>query len=239
MLEKRWTSVSVVVSLPHGGGAIAGVQRRRKVAAKPGGIKLLLNDGVSFAHGAANALREQADRMQKCGPPQVAGLWTLQFDALNAGFEAIKPQIEASTVEGDRCVYIFELTDTGAVLTVREKMTEIVKCKRDKIGDFESYKCISQYNAKSRNSGVLYVGSSFATENRKATLSTRIKQHLGLSNHTTYAMHLAKWASGLQGGVQITVYQYPDETDRENVLAIEDYLSRKLDPLLGRRGRAR
>ena len=202
-------------------------------------MKLLPSDSVHFAHGAANALREQADRLEKCGPPKLAGPWTLQFAALNTDFEAIKSQIKAATFEGDRCVYIFELTDHSAVSTVREKMTEIAKYKSEKIGDFDSYKCISQYNSESRNSGILYVGSSYATKNRKATLATRIKQHLGLSNHTTYAMHLAKWASALRGGVKITVYQYPNETDREDVLAIEDYLSGKLDPLLGRRGRAR
>jgi hypothetical protein len=209
------------------------------VAAKREGIKLLLNDGANFAHGAAIALREQADRLQKCGPPQLAGPWTLTFEDLSTGFEAIKPQIKAATVGGDRCIYIFELTDLNAVLTMRIKMGEIENYKKAKEGSFPAYKFVAQYNANALDSTVLYVGSSYATANRKATLASRIEQHLGLSNHTTYAMHLAQWASGLPGGVKITVYQYPDETVREDVLAIEDYLSGKLDPLLGRRGRAR
>jgi len=227
------------VSLPDGGGAIAGAQGQRKMAAKSEALKLLLNNSVNFAHDAANALREQADRLQKCGQPQMAGPWALTFDDLSAGFEAIKSQIAAATVGGDRCVYIFELTDPNAVQTIRTKMAEIENYKKAKEGSFPAYKFVAKYNANSVDSTVLYVGSSYATGNRKATLASRIGQHLGLSNNTTYAMHLAQWASGLPGGVNITVYQYPNETDREDVLAIEDYLSGKLDPLLGRRGRAR
>ena len=143
------------------------------------------------------------------------------------------------TAGGDRCVYVFELTNSDALPLLRKAMEKITKDKKDKTGGFAANAYVAKYNAGAKDSLALYVGSSFATGKRIRTLLTRLTQHLGLSNGTTYAMHLARWTNSLPGGVGITVYQYPNETCRDDISAIEDYLSVKLDPLLGRRGRAR
>jgi hypothetical protein len=196
-------------------------------------------DSLSFARCAGSTLRDQADRLDKCGAPQVGGPWTLLFKDLSAGYDAIARDLKTLISGGDRCVYVFRLTEIEAVASLRYKMAEIVGHKKAKTGDFGASKYVAQYNANAADSCNLYVGSSFATGKRTNTLASRLAQHLGISNETTYAMYLARWAYALPGGVRITVYQYPHHTIREDVLAIEDYLAGTLNPLLGRRGRAR
>ena len=110
-------------------------------------------------------------------------------------------------------------------------------------------------NAKSRTdlalpqdnsqiSNIVYVGSSFATANRKNTLRDRLRQHLLKAPRGTYALSLSEWAHKLRGGIIVSAWQYPAhwrganaEADaRRVVLAIEDWLAGKLKPMLGRRG---
>ena len=198
-----------------------------------------IQESGSFANHASAALREQATRLEKVGMPDLLGPWALRFDDLNSGFEVVRHEIAHATAGGDRCVYVFALTDPAAVPLVRTAMEKITRDKKEKTGAFAANQYDAKYNAGARESLTLYVGSSFATGKRTRTLVTRLAQHLGLSNTTTYAMHLAQWAGRFPGSVLITVYQYPNETCRDDILAIEDYLSVTLDPLLGRRGRAR
>ena len=192
-----------------------------------------------FASNAAAMIREQAARLDGVAAPDVFGPWPLRFEDLEAGFNGLKDEIRHATASGDRCIYVFELTDPAALPPLRSAMDTITKDKKTKTGAFAANNNVAKFNAVAAAGHALYVGSSFATGKRKYTLLTRLAQHLGLSNGTTYAMHLAKWATGLPGGVLITVYQYPNDTCRDDISAIEDYLSVTLDPLLGRRGRAR
>lgn len=194
------------------------------------------NDRHDFAKNTAAALRKQADRVERIDAPVSAGPWVLPFNDLDSHFRQIKEDIQHVTAAGDRCVYVFRLTDPAALGPLRSAMETIEQNKKAKTGEFTN---VAKYNSGAADGETLYVGSSFATANRKHTLVTRLAQHLGLSNKTTYAMHLAAWATGLPGGVQISVYQYPIDTCRDDISAIEDHLSASLDPILGRRGRAR
>jgi hypothetical protein len=118
-------------------------------------------------------------------------------------------------------------------------MEEIARTRKSGEETPWSGRRIAQHNAGAPDGMVLYVGSSYATGTRKGTLATRLAQHLGLSGGTTYAMHLAQWAAAIPGGVDVTVLQYPPGIRREDLLAIEDHLSARLGPMLGRRGIAR
>ena len=90
-------------------------------------------------------------------------------------------------------------------------------------------------------SRTLYVGSSFATKNRRGTLKTRLTHHLVEAPKGTFALSLAYWAHRCRGGIILKAWQYPEtECERKNyrqaILAVEDQMSQTLRPMLGRRG---
>lgn len=97
----------------------------------------------------------------------------------------------------------------------------------------ETYLAFSRYKGKKDRacaklnapSMVLYVGSS-TTGVRK-----RIKEHMGLGNKATSALHLSHW---FNGKYKVTVKQY--DVDHEVLQIIEDDLSDLLRPAFGKKG---
>ena len=71
----------------------------------------------------------------------------------------------------------------------------------------------------------LYVGSS-------QKLRDRLKQHLGITSKTTYALHLSKWWENKK--IEIEIYEI---LDSDNMQLYEDCLWRKYKPILGREGK--
>lgn len=202
-------------------------------------MKALPFGSSSAAGDAAQDLRTRADRLAALDDPVEEGPWRISFSDPGAAFETIRPRIAEATAGGDRCIYVFTLTDESAAPMIRSAMEEISRTRKSGEETPWSGRRIAQHNAGVPDGMVLYVGSSYATGTRKGTLATRLAQHLGLSGGATYAMHLAQWARHLPGGVDVSVLQYPLEILREDLLAIEDHLSSKLGPMLGRRGSAR
>ena len=184
-----------------------------------------------FARDAAQRLRKTASELDSCPAPQVLGPWTVPFGSLEIDGARMLSELYEMISE-DRSIYMFELTDASATSILRSTLQNL---KSTKMHGFSAPKV----NLVEGNSRCLYVGSSFATGKRRHTLVARLKQHLGLSNTSTYAMHLQRWARDIPGAITINVWQYSKNVDRLMVLAIEDALAEMHQPLLGKRGTAR
>lgn len=71
----------------------------------------------------------------------------------------------------------------------------------------------------------LYVGSS-------KKLRDRLKQHIGITSKSTYALHLNKWWKNKK--IEIEIYEV---VDFDNIQLYEDCLWQKNRPILGREGK--
>lgn len=187
-----------------------------------------------WAQQAGSHLRAIIEEIETAPAPEFIGQLNMPFSRLAT--EA-RPAIENLTkderIERDRCVYIISLDDVADP----EEVSEAFKYAKANL----SYALPKHNKSHSRT---LYVGSSCATGKRKNTMRMRLQQHLLGTSKVTSALSLAKWTSTLAGGVTVSVWQYPsfgddtegDQAARRIVLAIEDWLSHKLKPMLGRRG---
>lgn len=82
-----------------------------------------------------------------------------------------------------------------------------------------------EINNEPNKSKCLYVGSS-------KKLRDRLKQHLGLTSKTTYALHLNQWWKNKE--IEIEIYEV---IDKDNIQLYEDCLWQKNKPILGREGK--
>ena len=82
-----------------------------------------------------------------------------------------------------------------------------------------------EMNDESGQNKCLYVGSS-------KKLRDRLKQHLGLTSRTTFALHLKEWWTDKI--IEIEIYEIKD---RENMQLYEDLLWQKYKPIFGREGK--
>ena len=97
----------------------------------------------------------------------------------------------------------------------------------------ETYNSLLKYKAtKERScpainspSKIMYVGSS------TTGVKSRIKQHLGDGNKSTYALHLKHW---FDGGYKITIMEF--DKARDVLQIIEDDISERLAPAFGKKG---
>ncbi|PKI17967.1 GIY-YIG nuclease family protein [Colwellia sp. 12G3] len=97
-------------------------------------------------------------------------------------------------------------------------------------GAFDSlskYKASKERSCPAINSPskIMYVGSS------TTGVKSRIKQHLGDGNKSTYALHLKHW---FDGDYKITIMEF-DRT-RDVLQIIEDDISDRLSPAFGKKG---
>lgn len=196
-------------------------------------------DATSWAQAAADEMRKSADAVAAAPEPLHLREERVLFAQLGKGthdlIDRLAPQ---DLIDRDRCLYVFGLDDEADPEAIMRAYREAKERPDPKLK-------LPQNNfVSSTTSRVLYVGSSCATGKRKHTLRSRLSQHLLCAPAGTYALSLAKWASGLEGGLVVNTWQYPslgegpegDKAARHLVLAIEDWLSNKLAPMLGRRG---
>ncbi len=191
-------------------------------------------DSACWASEAAARLHKTADSLAVAPSPKYLGAEPLRFATLDVTADAaIKRLTDTSLIDRDRCLYVITLdaeADAGEVSIA-----------------FDTAKLRSELRLPQKNctiSDTLYIGSSCATKNRKATLRNRLRQHLIKAPSGTYALSLGAWASHLEGGIVVTAWQYPsmgdgregDDTARGIVLAVEDWLASERKPMLGRRG---
>ncbi len=193
-------------------------------------IDLSIPDLSSWPSSAAKELRAVADLVAASEPPTRLGEVTLRFSDLRThGEEAIKSLTPTGAIDRDRCIYVISLGED----VDREKLIAAYLDARS-----EGVLKLPQDNKTM--SATLYVGSSFATQKRKGTLRTRLRQHLLSAPKGTYALSLAQWATGIEGSLTVQAWQFPPAADdgmsRLVVLGVEDWLSRELEPMLGRKG---
>jgi hypothetical protein len=180
---------------------------------------------------AANLMSERAKILSSAPYPENLGEIEISFSNLQQGVENLSTIVQK--IDRDRCIYIFRIKDDAEIKNVRKKFCGAKKSpglKLPQLNDSES--------------NILYVGSSCATQNRKKTLLTRLRQHILKAPKGTYALSLSEWASGLNGGFIVNAWQYPsmgegaegDKAARSMVLAVEDWLAEELKPMFGRRG---
>lgn len=187
-----------------------------------------------WADATASELRRVADRIAAAPPPEHLGEIRLCFAKLaEKDSTAIVELTHDDKIDRDRCLYVISLDDKASSKAF-VKAYEEAKNRRD----------LRLPQNNDHESNILYVGSSCATQNRRHTLRNRLRQHLfGKSMHT-YALSLACWATKLQGGIIINAWQFTainvaeggDHAARTVVLAVGDWLSGQLKPMLGRRG---
>ncbi len=80
-------------------------------------------------------------------------------------------------------------------------------------------------NNKPNQTKCLYVGSS-------KKLRDRLKQHIGITSKSTYALHLSEWWKNKE--IEIEIYEV---VDFNNMQLYEDCLWEKNKPILGREGK--
>ena len=123
-------------------------------------------------------------------------------------------------------IYVFKLIDTNK--TKKNLISDRFNDSRSlqKTEDFEGKKDFCR-----RNEGLsdyLYIG-------RSQKLRSRLKQHLGAGNEGIFAMHMLRWATRVQGKVEISYYQF-DLFDNLIIQALEDGLWQCFNPMFGRKG---
>lgn len=191
-------------------------------------------DPASWSQAATVAMRKLIDQIAAAPAPEHLGQEHLRFATLSDEAEAAILRLTAEgRIDRDRCLYIITLnseTDGDALKAAFRTARQRPDLKLPQ----DNYEL----------SSTLYVGSSCATQKRKGTLRSRLRQHLNTAPRGTYALSLAEWASNLRGGFTIDAWQYPsvglgtegDDAARRIILAVEDWLSGELKPMLGRRG---
>jgi len=76
---------------------------------------------------------------------------------------------------------------------------------------------------------VLYVGSS------TTGIQRRINEHLGFGHNATYSLQLNKWANKLPFSISFIIYEIK-EVGQDIIQLLEDSLSNKHKPVLGKKG---
>ena len=193
-------------------------------------IELNIPDLSSWPSSAAEELKAVAELVATSEPPMPLGKETLSFSDLPThAEEAIKRLTPTSAIDRDRCIYVISL---GENIDRQELIAAYSEAR--------SMGTLKLPQDNKMTSSTLYVGSSFATQKRKGTLRTRLRQHLLSAPKGTYALSLSEWATGITGALTVQAWQFQPAADegmsRLVVLGVEDWLSRELQPMLGRKG---
>ena len=127
-------------------------------------------------------------------------------------------------VRDARYLYSFSVSDTDLARRCR---AALARARLRNVGN----RRFSRLNVDQENSSCLYIGSS-------KSLTSRIRQHLGLVHRGTYAMQMTHWQpeQPLEGVVSFKATRFPGDTDAAILQALEDKLWQTERPLLGRMG---
>jgi len=181
---------------------------------------------------AANALRKAADEIAKAPPPKLMGEERISFAKIASDAYAAIERVTQG-IDRDRAIYIITLDEAADPAAFRAALTQE---RGDKSSDLK----LPQLNPAPVETDVhrvVYVGSSCATTaTRKKTTAGRLRQHLVQAPRGTYALNLSRWTGALRGGIVVQVFNYPEDVERDVVVAVEDQLSQHLSPICGRRG---
>lgn len=181
---------------------------------------MIKTDDVSLQTRASSALFDLANAV-KNAPDPVCTTLRRSFSSL----ETLDPKAERADLVsrlGKKCtaIYIIKLGPSANWIAVRDALS---RQKMEKLDD-RAYPRIHETSL----SEYMYVGSS-------RDCASRLIGHFGLGAKKTYSLHMSSWATGLVGDFEIEILKYAD-IEQTVLCAIEDYLSKELNPLFGRRG---
>ncbi|CAM4275901.1 hypothetical protein [Flavobacterium terrigena] len=127
-------------------------------------------------------------------------------------------------------IYTIEMLDIEIKNNLIKKFIDFSPINKTK--NFEKVRH-SKHNDNVLDSKFLYVGSSITD------FSSRLKNHLGLKGHTTYALHLSKWDENMTYNIKIKMYEIKhindSEINRNLVEIIEQQIWDTLKPVFGKR----
>lgn len=125
----------------------------------------------------------------------------------------------------DRVIYIFKISSPKSPSDLLRKFTD-AKNNEKSSSDPKKRKAFAKINSASET---LYVGSS-------RNLNSRLRQHFGYKDKTTYSMQLKHWIDKeCIENISINVWKYKS-IDQHVLQAIENHLWDTLKPMLGKRG---
>lgn len=81
----------------------------------------------------------------------------------------------------------------------------------------------------------IHSGSDYLYVGRSQKLRSRLKQHLDAGSEGIFAMHMLRWASGIDVTIKVYCYQFDKQTNLI-VQALEDGLWDRFQPMFGRKG---
>jgi len=146
-------------------------------------------------------------------------LGDMTVEKINEAIDAVPSGYRKADKESDY-VYVIQMEskvkDASAVLISR------IEHARHTAEDY------CRVNKDHADSITLYVG-------RSKTLRARLRQHLGAESKGVYAMHMLRWASGIDAQLNVSYMRFEGEDDLL-IQAIEDGLWSSLRPTFGRMG---
>ena len=194
-------------------------------------------DPTTWGKRAAEDLRRLATEIEHTAAPTQVGRIALNFEALRDQAKAKIERITKAT-ERHRAIYVIMLDGPADPEAFCDAFYKERKSRTLSLPQSNGI----QRDADGNALRVIYVGSSCwsstkdESKPRTGTLRARLTEHLMGGYKGTYALHLGHWASKLSGGIIVDIYNYPAETSRDVVVAVEDALSQELKPICGRRG---
>lgn len=149
----------------------------------------------------------------------------LSYEYINDKLKTVPAGYSIELSETD-FIYVFKLIDANE--TKKDLISDRFNASRSvqNTEDFEGKKDFCRWNDVL--SDYLYIG-------RSQKLRSRLKQHLGAGNEGIFAMHMLRWATGVQCKVEISYYQF-DLLDDLIIQALEDALWQSFNPMFGRKG---
>jgi hypothetical protein len=183
-------------------------------------------DDLNLGAVAAKHVMDIANQLHDITPVRPAISLKFKLSELVHGQkEQTWRRLQASFSAKCLSLYSFHLDEAA---TQNSFLTAFEKAKNERLGGL-AYPRLNK-PLDNLSADCLYVGTSRKTINR-------LSEHLGFGNDQTYSLHLGKWASVLEGGVEIRILEFEIDDPRRHLLTyLEDALARELRPMLGRRG---
>lgn len=178
-------------------------------------------------YGAAADLRALADQLeQTCAIDSFDSEIRLEHLQNEAATDLLIESVTAWEREVADARYLYSFTVSDADLSIRCQAA-LARARSRNVDN----RRFSRVNGDLENSNCLYVGSS-------RSLSSRVRQHLGLAHRGTYAMQMVHWQpeTPLEGRVCFKASRFPASTDALILQALEDKLWMTERPVFGRMG---
>lgn len=164
-------------------------------------------------------LAEVQDALAACQPPSQRSFTVARehLDRDGLHWRELRAEVAAAAPTGSYTLYYFELGDHEAAELVQSLFRE---AHAPKLGLPRDNGLVSP---------ILYVGSTLK-------MGTRLREHLGFCSNATYALKLSKWYPAADIPLTLCCATYSASTPVLARPALEEALSDRLQPMLGKKG---